>query len=351
MSRPSARDIFVLPTNLWRRWLPPLTFDHGAGWRAAFAVSVLLWLGHKNHDPLYAWAAIGAFWTCMVDPAGTRRRRFASMLAFTVTSAACGGVLAYVAGSGTVPAALALFGVCLLAGLASLRSAATYQVAIMSATACVVMIDLPQHDVPHVVHLLITYLLGCALSILIAVSAWVWPVAARTSVSHPRMAESDIAARHALRLALATTAAFLVARGLQLPFGYWATMATLLILQPSRTASLPRMADRALGTALGAAIASAVGLLVHSPTGLVLVAFPLVGLTIAVRRINYALFVVFLTPSFVLITDFALPASEISYAMTRLGNNLLGCLIAFVAVQALGSRETRLRLDKPPCSN
>jgi uncharacterized membrane protein YccC len=344
MSRSIARDIFVLPANLWRRWIPSLTFDHGAGWRAAFAVSVLLWLGHERHDPLFAWAAIGAFWTCLVDPAGTRRRRLASMLAFALVSAICGGLMAYVAGSGTAPSALALFGACLLAGLASTRSAATYQVAILSATACVVMIDLPHHDAPHVLHLLLTYLLGCALSVLIAVSAWVWPAATRISVSHPKMAERDIATRHALRLALATTAAFLAVRCLQLPFGYWATMATLLILQPNRNASLPRMAERALGTALGAMIASAIGLLIHSPTGLVLAAFPLVGLAIAVRRINYALFVVFLTPSFVLITDFALPASEVSYAMTRLGNNLLGCLVAFIAMQIVWPREAAERV-------
>jgi uncharacterized membrane protein YccC len=126
---------------------------------------------------------------------------------------------------------------------------------------------------------------------------------------------------------------------LKLPFGYWATMATLLILQPSRDASMPRMIERALGTALGAAIAAAIGLLIHSPVGLIVAAFPLVGLAIAVRRISYALFVVFLTPSFVLITDFALPASEVTYAVTRLGNNLLGCLIAFVALQLLWPRK------------
>lgn len=340
MSRSIARDAFVLSVHAWRRWLPSLTFDHGAGWRAAFAVSVLLWLGHEQHDPLYAWAAIGAFWTCLVDPAGTRRRRFSSMLAFALVSAVCGGVMAYVAGSGTAPTALALFGVCLLAGLASMRSAATYQVAILSATACVVMIDLPHHDAPHVLHLLLNYLFGCALSMVIAVSAWLRP-APQTPVSHPRMAERVIATRHALRLALATVAAFLAVHWLHLPFGYWATMATLLILQPSRDASMPRMVERALGTALGAMLASVIGLLIHSSMGLVLVAFPLVGLAIAVRRMSYALFVVFLTPSFVLITDFALPASEVAYAMTRLGNNLLGCLIAFVAMQVFVFRERR----------
>jgi uncharacterized membrane protein YccC len=251
MSRSVARDVFVLPAALWRRWLTSLNFDHGAGWRAALAVSLLLWLGHARHDPLYAWAAIGAFWTCLVDPRGTRRRRLASMLAFALVSAGCGGMLAYVGGSGTAATALALFGVCLLAGLASMRSAETYQVAILSATACVVMVDLPHHDAAHVLHLLVTYLLGCLLSILIAISGWLWP-AARAPVAHPRMAERDVAAWHALRLALATTTAFLAVHALKLPFGYWATMATLLILQPSRDASMPRMIERALGTALGA---------------------------------------------------------------------------------------------------
>ena len=58
--------------------------------------------------------------------------------------------------------------------------------------------------------------------------------------------------RHAMRLGVATMAAFLVVRMLHLPFGYWATMATLLILRPSIATTWPRGVERAAGSTAGA---------------------------------------------------------------------------------------------------
>jgi uncharacterized membrane protein YccC len=63
--------------------------------------------------------------------------------------------------------------------------------------------------------------------------------------------------------------------------------------------------------------------------------FPPVCLTVALRKMNYGLYVVFVTPTCVLVADFAKPADEMMNSLTRLGNNLLGCLIAFLAIHLL----------------
>ncbi|MEG0883693.1 MAG: FUSC family protein, partial [Janthinobacterium sp.] len=39
----------------------------------------------------------------------------------------------------------------------------------------------------------------------------------------------------------------------------------------------------------------------------------------------------FMTPAFVLVADYAAPASEMVYAVSRLGNNVLGCVLALLA--------------------
>src|SRR5260370_28284371 len=142
----------------------------------------------------------------------------------------------------------------------------------------------------------------------------------------------SIGARHAVRVAVATTIAFLTVRSLHLPFGYWATMATLLILQPSIGTSWPRSIERATGSIVGGLLAAAIGLAVHSPIAISLVVFPLVCATMALRPVSYSLFVLFITPAFVLVADFAAPGgAELTYAVTRLENNVFGCVIALLA--------------------
>ena len=156
----------------------------------------------------------------------------------------------------------------------------------------------------------------------------------------------SIGMRHAARVGVATTLAFLIVRALHVPFGYWATMATLLILQPSIATSWPRSVERAAGSVVGALLAAVLGLLVHSPLGISLFVFPLVCATMALRPVSYALFVLFMTPTFVLVADFASNGgSEFVVAATRLGNNVLGCVIALSATFLLWPSREPARFD------
>ncbi|TKC86283.1 FUSC family protein [Trinickia terrae] len=505
-------------------WLVYFSIEEASlseGLRAAFAATAMLLLGKWLNIPLFAWAAIGAFWTCLADAAETPRRRFASMAGFAVLSTLCGGISAFAAGAGTPYALAAVLVFSSLAGLTTIWSAAAYQVAILAATACIVLVAKPQHHFAAAAPLLSIYFGGCLFATVLSFTVWrIHPFAPSRlalRVAYARLAElardcarlieaSDAGAhdwarhateiraqaraaieaatqsllgmpqaridgsktyrnlsfaaadaervfgyliaisnageyahygaqrqtraarcliamagvlrrigeqleepstdypaslrkrllalslrlaapaeqklslpplpaghggatalseeepwpvvlgrtllhgwerlkqnasfespgvRHAVRLAAATTAAYATVTLLNLPLGYWATMAALLVLQPSSGTTWRRGLERAAGSAAGAVIAVVIGLLVHTPLAISLVVFPLICLTVALRRVSYSLYALFLTPSFVLVADFATPASEFGYAISRLENNLLGCVFALLAAYLL----------------
>ena len=521
-SRWSSR-LYAIVTAIYRKrpvWMVSFAASEASlseGLRAACASTAMLAVGNVLHDPIFAWAAIGAFWTCLADAAGSNRARFASMMGFALLSTLCGGITAFASGVGTGFAALALLVFTTLGAFGRIWGAATSQVTILAATACVVMVDRPMHDPRAGVAFLGVYLVGCLFAIALSLSVWrihpfgasrstlravylrladialdsarllehraalrewathaakfradtraalersrkalasvpasrtgggqtydtllglltegealfayliavsgasekapddawrakraarllsaigevlrgigsaandarwerladlqlrlqrlarrlesalVEPVtlksdfelvdfaplhaqperwtdsaarlAARTwATLKANLSSESVGLRHAARVGVTTTAGFLVIRALGLPFGYWATMATLLILQPSIAATWPRSIERAAGSIVGGVLAAAIGYAIHSPLGISLAVFPLVIATMALRPVSYSLFVLFLTPTFVLVADFATPgANEFAFALTRLGNNVLGCVLALLA--------------------
>lgn len=519
LDMPAALRAFARRRPAWMVSFSVEEASLSEGLRAACAATAMLIVGELAHDPLFAWAAIGAFWTCLADAAGTHRRRLASMGTFAVLSTLAGGATALASGVGNGLAALAIFMVAAFAGLTSIWAAPVYQVAILVATACVVMVDHPLRGLADGLPFLAVYASGCVFALLLSFTVWrihpLAPARYATRLVYAQLAElardigrllaaqtrdagawsqhaadtrsqtraaleaahsallgvplaksegqqaarvlagaladaeslfiyliavSDVAARsalaraartaralaalgdllarsgqsfeagdaidmenvrqraqrfaariesafelsvplqffaagapaphaaaadkrwqqamidalrrayrtwhdnaspasagvrHAGRLALATTAAFLIVRLLGVPYGYWATMATLLVLQPSVGSTWPRSLERAAGSAAGAALAVVIGRFAHTPLTLALAVFPLVCLTMSLRRVSYGLFVLFLTPTFVLVADFALPSSELRYALARLGNNVLGALLALLATRLL----------------
>ncbi|NKJ48233.1 FUSC family protein [Burkholderia sp. SG-MS1] len=521
-SRWSSR-LYALVTMIYRKrpvWMVSFATSEASlseGLRAACVSTAMLAVGNLLHDPTFAWAAIGAFWTCLADAAGSNRARFASMMGFALLSTLCGGLTSFASGAGAGFAALAVLVFTTLGAFGRIWGAATSQVTILAATACVVMVDRPMHDARAGLAFLGVYLVGCLFAVALSLSVWrihpfgasrstlravylrladialdsarllehrapprewathaakfradaraalersrealakvpasrangrqvydtllglltdgealfayliavsgasekvpdeAWRakratrllsalgevlrgIAAATSDARwdriadlqqrlrrlatrlesalmepvklqsdfelvdfaPRYAQPEswrdsaarlaarawatlkanlssqsVGLRHAARVGVTTTAGFLVIRALGLPFGYWATMATLLILQPSISATWPRSIERAAGSIVGGVLAAGIGYAIHSPLGISLAVFPLVMATMALRPVSYSLFVLFLTPTFVLVADFATPgANEFSFALTRLGNNVLGCVLALLA--------------------
>ncbi|MBO9537770.1 MAG: FUSC family protein [Herbaspirillum sp.] len=137
---------------------------------------------------------------------------------------------------------------------------------------------------------------------------------------------------HAWRCAAAAGATYLVVHLLELPFGYWATMATMLVMQPTIADSWARSMERAVGSIVGGVLALALCLVVHSPLALAVLVFPLTVLTMALRPVSYGLYATFLTPVFVLVADVAVdPAQQLANAALRAGNNVIGAAVAVLA--------------------
>ena len=515
-------------SRLSPNWLPSLAIDEvnpSDGLRAALSTTAMLLVGRAFHNPMFAWAAIGAFWTCLADAAGTPRRRFFSMIFFAIFSTVFGGITIYASATSIFSAAVAILIFSSAAGLACTWTAPVYQVAILIATACVVMADHPLHTIYDAASLLEIYFGGCLFAILLSFTCWrilphaqsrhairavyfrladlardnarivknaefnsyeweehtvrLWTqlriaieiarkilsdipqsneeerqvfenhslalasaeriftcmVASgnvgesahlgvfkvirsarcltgiaeilrrmgkdfgRTSLSFPHAlyqrlptfakrleramqrqcwssvitpvtkdfiderelcstlhttqntwrksiaSLGDFGWRHSARLGAATTAIFLIVRTLDVPYGYWGPMATLLILQPSIAATWPRTCERAIGSTIGAVVAAAIGYLIHAPILISAMVFLMAYLTMTLRRVSYAIFVIFLTPTFVLIADFSNPAYELTYPVARLGSNVLGCLIALLATYFLWPKRQAHNFD------
>ncbi|MTV41361.1 FUSC family protein [Duganella radicis] len=331
------------------------------GMRAASASALMLLVGCVLHVPDFSWAAIGAFWTSLATAPHGARNRLASMLSFAALSTLGGLLTTWAAGFGATAGALTILGFVTVAGLTRIWGDAPYQVAILAATACVVMVDHPAAGSAGGYAYLGLYLLGCLCATALSMAIWqlrpaaaeqhkdAWHHAAARNMrealrqlrAHASLSSDGV--HFALRLGIATTAAYLAVHKLELPCGYWATMAVLLILQPSAAGTLPRSLQRAVGTAIGTLIAVAIGALAQTPLEIALAVFPLIGLTMALRPVGYSVFVAFLTPSFVLVADYAMPTIDYTYALVRLENNLLGSAIAVAATLTLWPLMDRLR--------
>lgn len=109
--------------------------------------------------------------------------------------------------------------------------------------------------------------------------------------------------RHALRLAITAAAAVLITGALHLERGYWVTVTAVSILQPYLSGTWRRALERVAGSVLGGLIAAGITLVLHRPIEIAAVVVPLSVVTMAVRNVNYALFVLCLTPQFVLVAE------------------------------------------------
>jgi uncharacterized membrane protein YccC len=86
----------------------------------------------------------------------------------------------------------------------------------------------------------------------------------------------------------------------------------------------------------------------HSQATLLLLIFPLAMATMALRPVNYTLFVFFLTPLFVLILDLTHPGErELTLAGVRAMNTVIGGAIALAGVTLIwpASGANRMRID------
>jgi len=131
--------------------------------------------------------------------------------------------------------------------------------------------------------------------------------------------------RQALRTAVAVTISYGLGALYDVSFSYWGTIATLVLMQPLGANTWLRVVERAAGSAVGGVLTAILIARLSGPWEMLLFIAPLSAAVIALRLVNYGLFVVFVTPMFVLVSDFIHPASHL--IATRVINEAIGACI------------------------
>jgi uncharacterized membrane protein YccC len=149
--------------------------------------------------------------------------------------------------------------------------------------------------------------------------------------------------RHAARAAIAVVVAFAAAEQLDLAYSYWATMATVVVMQPAASATWPRSVERMLGSVGGGLIAALLAAILPTRLDLLFIIFPIAAATIALRPVNYTLFVLFLTSLFIFVTVLLQPGHGIASA--RAINNVIGSLIGVASSLVLWPERERDESD------
>jgi hypothetical protein len=134
---------------------------------------------------------------------------------------------------------------------------------------------------------------------------------------------------HALRVAVAAVLAFMIGTSLSVTFAYWGAIAAIVVTQPVSTSTWLRVVERACGSFIGGTIAAVLLTTLSGPVAVTLAILPLAAVTVALRLVNYGLFVVFLTPMFMLMSDFIHPAQGLIVA--RLTNEFVGACVGVAA--------------------
>ncbi|WP_299013992.1 YccS family putative transporter [uncultured Photobacterium sp.] len=136
--------------------------------------------------------------------------------------------------------------------------------------------------------------------------------------------------RHALRMAIALTVGYGCIHALELERGYWILLTTLFVCQPNYSATRQKLVQRVLGT-LGGLLAGIPLLYLFPGQEGQLVLMVLAGvLFFAFRTVRYGLATTFIT----LLVLFCFNQLGEGYAviLPRLGDTLIGCLLAVLAV-------------------
>jgi uncharacterized membrane protein (TIGR01666 family) len=137
--------------------------------------------------------------------------------------------------------------------------------------------------------------------------------------------------RHALRVAIACLAGFIVVKLVNYgDYSYWILLTIAFILKPAFSLTRQRNRERLIGTIGGGIIGVLILLLI--PNKNIQFAFMVVFmiLTYSFLRINYLAMVVFTTPFVIILFNF-LGAGFYEVAQERLLDTIIGCFIAFCA--------------------
>jgi uncharacterized membrane protein YccC len=155
------------------------------------------------------------------------------------------------------------------------------------------------------------------------------PLDAKVFLSNLGMRSSVF--RHALRVAIACLAGYVITKGISYgEYSYWVLLTIAFILKPAFSLTRERNIQRIIGTVAGGAAGIGLLLITQNRDLLFVLMVLFMLLDYSLMRINY-LATVFFTTLFVLIFFYFLGVGISSLAQERIFDTLLGCLIAFAA--------------------
>lgn len=137
--------------------------------------------------------------------------------------------------------------------------------------------------------------------------------------------------RHALRMALALLAGYLVSLFFKVDRGYWILLTIVVILKPAYSLSKQRNYDRLIGTALGIGIGFLIVLFIKNATVLLLLMILFMMVCYSFIRTNYFVSVLFMTPYLLLFFHLLYPYNINEIIVERLVDTAIGSVIALVA--------------------
>lgn len=150
--------------------------------------------------------------------------------------------------------------------------------------------------------------------------------------------------RHAFRVGVCVLGASTIASLYEIDHGYWIALTTYLLLQPNRSATTTRAIQRGVGTVAGALFAAAVAWTIRDPLVLTILIIALAGTSASVLQLNYALFALFVTPTFVLLAE--IHTHDLLLIEIRVAYTLLAGTLAFLASIALWPARERIQFDE-----
>jgi uncharacterized membrane protein YccC len=151
------------------------------------------------------------------------------------------------------------------------------------------------------------------------------------------LAPDSTVLRHALRMAVTVCIGAATAATLGIVKASWITIAVVIVLQPDSGSTVRRAVQRVVGTIVGAGAAALIAPVLHSPTLIGVVLFPLSALGLALRPLNYGLFTLLVTPVFLLMAEIA--SGDWHLGRARIVNTLIGGGLALAAQLLWPSRE------------
>ncbi|MDF5710137.1 MAG: FUSC family protein [Nostoc sp. S4] len=149
--------------------------------------------------------------------------------------------------------------------------------------------------------------------------------------------------RHALRLALVTTLAELLASVLQLPRGYWITLTALVALKPNFGGTSETTVQRVIGTILGGIISITLLLVVKNQLAIAICFLLLVFTAMSVRALSYSIFIILLTPAIILLLNL-INAGDWKIGILRIVDSFVGGVLALLGSYLLFPRWERQQL-------